>query len=155
MSKDPTGPLSTENVDWQFCSDWLKDEIKRVLTERDRLEADAHALREALLRCHEGLQAIQADTWIEGIKWQGEFKGKAVNEIAEQIIAETFKAFHPHPGRDLAAVLAAGEGLAEAYAKAGETLTTCVKWDEETIRAILLPVTQALDEFQRSKEGGK
>lgn len=41
-----TGPLSLENVESQFCSDWLKDEIRRVLKDRDAWKLRSEQLSE-------------------------------------------------------------------------------------------------------------
>ena len=38
MSKIDTGPLSRENLSQQFCSTWLKDEIRTLMDERDEWE---------------------------------------------------------------------------------------------------------------------
>ncbi len=51
---DPTGKLSMKNVDAQFCSDWLKDQIKDLLAEKH--------LAESKLDCAE--KAIP--TWTDG-----------------------------------------------------------------------------------------
>ena len=42
------GPLSLANLPAQFCSDWLKDEIKRVIAERDSALARLKVAEEAL-----------------------------------------------------------------------------------------------------------
>lgn len=48
-------------------------------------------LKEQLLRATEGLQAIEADGWIEGGKTHGEFKGMSEEEIARTVLADIKK----------------------------------------------------------------
>jgi hypothetical protein len=48
LLKDCLGPLSPANIDAQFCSDWLKDEIRRVFAERDAALARAEAAEKLL-----------------------------------------------------------------------------------------------------------
>ena len=48
MSKDFTGPLSLDNLGYQFCSDWLKGEIKRVLEENLKLRENNKVLKKEL-----------------------------------------------------------------------------------------------------------
>lgn len=42
------GPLAPDNIDQQFCSDWLKDEIRRVFAERDAANAKLAEAREVI-----------------------------------------------------------------------------------------------------------
>jgi hypothetical protein len=60
MASEPldTGPLSEKNVEHQFCSDWLKDEIKKLFKERAELTEE---LRRANQREKWGAEAGQAE----------------------------------------------------------------------------------------------
>lgn len=44
-----------------------------------------------LLRAREGLEAIEADGWLEGGKTRGEFKGMSEEEIARTVLADIKK----------------------------------------------------------------
>jgi len=77
--------LTLDTVDFQFCSDWLKDEIKRLFAEIDTLRKDAeiqnggfkalygaktemkHVLKDMILKAEE-----QRDTYKEALEKIGD-----------------------------------------------------------------------------------
>lgn len=93
---DFTGPLSLENLDAQFCSDWLKDEIRRVLTYTTKLEkseglwlSEVNRLNQVIpelqskLAEAKGLLSLSEDEYVRQV---GEWK--IIQRLEEQL-AET------------------------------------------------------------------
>jgi hypothetical protein len=60
------GPLSPSNVDQQFCSDWLKSEIRRLFNRAEMLELRLGAIADAYSHTYVGSTGIAAQ--IEGAR---------------------------------------------------------------------------------------
>lgn len=63
MSKSFLGPLSLENIEAQFCSDWLKDEIRSNLTELETLKQKLAVADAAMLQAITDLKAKEKGLW--------------------------------------------------------------------------------------------